>query len=166
MTPAEDDTVAQFAADLRALRLGVNSPTLRRLEHDTGISKSVLSEAFNGRHLPSLRTTARIAQACNADPGAWVQRRDALVITLSRQGVPLDAVLTPTVSTPVSAELGRTHVLRRSTVVMFAIATVVLSVVLSIGLSTVFAHQVLTGAHAGAPTLHSTVIDARAPLPA
>jgi hypothetical protein len=45
---------------------------------ETGISRSVLSEAFAGRLLPSARTVDGIARACGAAPGPWVDRRDAL----------------------------------------------------------------------------------------
>ncbi|KAA9150060.1 DUF2690 domain-containing protein [Microbacterium lushaniae] len=72
------DSVAQFVADLRKLRLAAGSPTLARLQHDTGISRTVLSEAFSGRHLPSTRTVDGIARACGGDPAAWIDRRDAL----------------------------------------------------------------------------------------
>jgi len=72
------DSVAQFVADLRKLRLAAGSPTLARLQHETGISRTVLSEAFSGRQLPSTRTVDGIARACGGDPAAWIDRRDAL----------------------------------------------------------------------------------------
>ena len=55
MNRVEDD-VSAFAADLRRLRLHADNPTLTRLQHTSGVSKSVLSEALAGRHLPSVRT--------------------------------------------------------------------------------------------------------------
>ncbi|WP_395245232.1 helix-turn-helix domain-containing protein [Agromyces sp. MMS24-K17] len=76
--PTEPDSTTRFAADLRALRLAADSPTLARLQHDTGISKTVLSSAFNGRQLPSARTVDRIVRACGGDAALWIQRRDAL----------------------------------------------------------------------------------------
>lgn len=72
------DSVARFAADLRQIRLEAESPTLVRLQHDTGISKSVLSDAFTGQQLPSARTVAGIVRACGGDPRTWLERRDEL----------------------------------------------------------------------------------------
>ncbi|MEZ3160516.1 DUF2690 domain-containing protein [Microbacterium sp. BWT-B31] len=73
-----DDGIALFAADLRRLRLEADSPTLTKLQSGTGISRSVLSDAFAGRQLPSARTVDGIVRACGADPRSWVDRRDAL----------------------------------------------------------------------------------------
>lgn len=72
------DTVARFAADLRQLRLEADSPTLTKLQNQTSISKSVLSDAFAGRQLPSARTVDRVVRACGAEPRSWLERRDAL----------------------------------------------------------------------------------------
>lgn len=78
-TPEDEaDPIAEFAADLRRLRLEAESPTLARLQTETGISRSVISEAFGGRQLPSARTVDGIVRACGSDPRAWVDRRDAL----------------------------------------------------------------------------------------
>ncbi|MEQ6896526.1 DUF2690 domain-containing protein [Microbacterium sp. KR10-403] len=77
-TDSPSDSIGRFAADLRALRLDAESPTLARLQNDAGISKSVLSEAFAGRQLPSARTVDRLVRALGADAPAWVRRRDEL----------------------------------------------------------------------------------------
>jgi len=77
-TDSPSDSIGRFAADLRALRLDAESPTLARLQNDAGISKSVLSEAFAGRQLPSARTVDRLVRALAGDAAAWVQRRDEL----------------------------------------------------------------------------------------
>lgn len=84
------DSVAQFVADLRKLRLAAGSPTLARLQHETGISRTVLSEAFSGRQLPSTRTVDGIARACGGDPAAWIDRRDALA-QARRPAAPADS---------------------------------------------------------------------------
>lgn len=84
MTAAPDaDSIAEFAAALRALRLEAGSPTLSRLQHETRISRSVLSEAFAGRRLPSARTVDGIVRIFAADGGAWVRRRDAIVAVVA-----------------------------------------------------------------------------------
>jgi hypothetical protein len=72
------DSLALFTADLRRMRLDADSPTLARLQHDTDISRTVLSNAFSGHRLPTARTVDRIARACGGDPRAWVARRDEL----------------------------------------------------------------------------------------
>lgn len=73
-----NESVEQFASDLRRLRLNAGSPTLEKLQNETGISKSVLSSAFKGKQLPSARTVDAIARACDADADEWIARRDAL----------------------------------------------------------------------------------------
>lgn len=73
-----DDSVQQFAKDLSRLRLQAENPTLARLQTETGISRTVLSEAFSGAKLPTARTVDGIVRACGDDPGPWLDRRDAL----------------------------------------------------------------------------------------
>jgi hypothetical protein len=80
------DSTAEFAADLRALRLDAGSPTLARLQHEAGISTTVLSDAFAGRTLPSARTVDRIVRALGGDSVEWVRRRDALGSTIAETG--------------------------------------------------------------------------------
>lgn len=87
---AEPDSIARFAADLRSLRLEADSPTLARLQNETGISRTVLSDAFRGIRLPSVRTVDRIVRACGEDPAVWIRRRDRLA--RERQAVPSDPV--------------------------------------------------------------------------
>lgn len=72
------DSVERFAADLRKLRLGAGSPTFKRLQTQTGVSRTVLSEALAGRQLPSPRTLEGIVRACGGASDAWLDRRDAL----------------------------------------------------------------------------------------
>lgn len=72
------DSVSGFAADLRKLRLEADNPTLARLQAETGISRTVLSDAFAGRQFPSARTVDGIVRACGGDLHYWLDRRDAL----------------------------------------------------------------------------------------
>lgn len=72
------DSVDRFAADLRRLRVDAGTPTYDRLRSETGISKSVLTEAFAGRSLPSARTVDAIVRTCNGSTDDWLARRDAL----------------------------------------------------------------------------------------
>lgn len=72
------DSVERFAADLRELRLSAGDPKLLALSERTGVSKSVLSEAFSGRRLPTERTVVRVVEDLGGDRDAWVARRTAL----------------------------------------------------------------------------------------
>lgn len=74
----DDDSIESFAADLRALRLSKNQPTLDRLAREAHISRTVISETLNGRQFPSARTVDRIVRALGGDAAAWVARRDRL----------------------------------------------------------------------------------------
>ncbi|MCE6994596.1 hypothetical protein LZG04_07205 [Saccharothrix sp. S26] len=71
---ADDRDLGEFAADLRALRERAGSPTYRRLAHDAHYSAAALSEAANGRRLPSLAVTLAYVRACGGDVVAWEAR--------------------------------------------------------------------------------------------
>lgn len=108
-THAESDNAQRFAADLRRLRLDAGSPTLARLQAETGISRTVLSEAFAGRQLPSARTVDGIVRVCGGEPTAWIDRRDSLAGVGSGAGPavePETAVAAPT-HMPPRRTLGR-----------------------------------------------------------
>ena len=77
-TAAEPDSIEKLATDLRLLRVAAGSPTLASLQHSTGISRTVLSDAFTGKQLPSARTVDGIVRACKDDPVGWLRRRDSL----------------------------------------------------------------------------------------
>ncbi len=72
------DSVDAYAADLRKLKLDAGSPTLARLQSETGISRTVLSDAFAGKGMPSERTIASIVDALGGDPEPWLARRNEL----------------------------------------------------------------------------------------
>lgn len=78
VTDRSNDSVNQFASDLRRLRLEADNPTLARLQAETGISRTVVSEALAGRQLPSARTVDGIVRVCGGDVPSWLDRRDAL----------------------------------------------------------------------------------------
>lgn len=73
------DSPERFAADLRALKLASGDPTLLALESRTGISKSVLSEAFSGKRLPTEKTVRVLTTELGADSTAWLTRRQELI---------------------------------------------------------------------------------------
>lgn len=91
------DTVEQFAADLRKLRIAAGTPTYEVLSSQTGISKSVLAAAFSGKSVPSARTVAAVTRAFGAEMDAWLERRDALAGAQRALEPPLDDA-TPAVS--------------------------------------------------------------------
>ncbi|PSL53187.1 WD40 repeat protein [Saccharothrix carnea] len=66
--------LGEFAADLRALRERAGGPTYRRLARDAHYSAAALSEAANGRRLPSLAVTLAYVRACGGDVVAWEGR--------------------------------------------------------------------------------------------
>ena len=72
------DTLTVFAEALRDLRLKAGNPTLAALSARTGISKSVLSVAFNGGGLPTERTVLELVGALGGDQAEWRARREAL----------------------------------------------------------------------------------------
>ncbi|MFD0206743.1 MULTISPECIES: nSTAND1 domain-containing NTPase [Saccharothrix] len=71
---AESRELGEFAADLRALRERAGGPTYRRLARDAHYSAAALSEAANGRRLPSLAVTLAYVRACGGDVVAWEGR--------------------------------------------------------------------------------------------
>ena len=77
------DTLGRFAADLRELRHTSGNPTLQSLSLTTHVSKSVLSDAFAGKRMPSANTVRRLAQALDADEEAWERRRERLTAAVS-----------------------------------------------------------------------------------
>ncbi|MFK4789963.1 DUF2690 domain-containing protein [Microbacterium sp. ZW T5_56] len=74
----ENDSAAAFSVDLRRLRLAADQPTLDTIARAAGISRTILSETFNGKALPSARTIDRVVRYLGADPAPWLERRDRL----------------------------------------------------------------------------------------
>lgn len=83
----EQPTVQAFAAALTELRAAAGRPTLVSLERRTGVSKTVLSDAFAGRRLPTERTVEAIAVALDADVAEWTARRRELEDSMREQPV-------------------------------------------------------------------------------
>lgn len=113
-----DDSVSEFAAALRTLRLSASNPTLFRLQHATGISKTVLSDAFSGKRLPSARTVNGIVLACDGDPAEWIARRDRLARTRG-------AEIAPTEPLAIGTGQHNPRRLRSRTILMMAAAFVI-----------------------------------------
>ncbi|WP_068483005.1 helix-turn-helix domain-containing protein [Pseudoclavibacter helvolus] len=82
------DSPSSFASDLQALREQAGKPTIMRLANETGISKSVVGDAFAGNRLPTEKTVARLVKALGAEPDAWLERRSALATLASAEASP------------------------------------------------------------------------------
>ncbi|QAY71444.1 DUF2690 domain-containing protein [Xylanimonas protaetiae] len=76
--PETDNTVEHLANDLRTLRSGAGNPTLEALARRTGISKTVLSDAFAGKRLPTARTVAAVVRELGGDVEEFAARRAGL----------------------------------------------------------------------------------------
>lgn len=66
--------LAEFAAQLRALREQAGRPTYKRLEKVAGFSASTLSEAAGGAKFPTWDVTLAYVTACGGDAGRWRDR--------------------------------------------------------------------------------------------
>lgn len=64
-----------FAAELRALRMRAGNPKyLSMARRSGGVSRTALSEAAGGDHVPTWRTVEGYVRACGADPVKWLPR--------------------------------------------------------------------------------------------
>jgi WD40 repeat protein len=79
------DEVLAFAADLRALRAGAGNPPYRELGRRANYSAAALSEAANGRKLPSLAVTVAYAAACGGDRVEWESRWRSLATEIAAE---------------------------------------------------------------------------------
>jgi hypothetical protein len=69
-----DGPLLRFAADLRRLREMAGRPAYRELGRRAHYSAAALSDAANGRKLPSLAVTKAYVAACNGDVAEWERR--------------------------------------------------------------------------------------------
>ena len=77
--PSTAGAAAEISAEIRRLRLAAGSPTLAHLQHETGISRTVISDALRGTTMPSARTIDALVRALGADPQPLLERRDAII---------------------------------------------------------------------------------------
>ena len=78
-----DGPVAAFATELRALRARAGDPKFATMARRSGRSKTALSEAVGGRHLPRWETVVGFVEACSEDPETWRARWDGVRATSS-----------------------------------------------------------------------------------
>lgn len=67
----DDPQLLAFAHDLRCLREEAGSPSYRQLAKQAHYSASALSQAANGRVMPSLGVTLGFVKACGGDVAEW-----------------------------------------------------------------------------------------------
>lgn len=135
---AEASSVEEFAAALSELRTAAGRPTLVALERRTGVSKTVLSDAFAGRRLPTERTVEAIASALDADVAEWTRRRRELEESLRPQ-------------VAVGAEAPAYPVVRRRSALLAAAGAFVLGVVGTAGVVAALPDEVPDASGRGAP---------------
>ena len=121
-TAAEgDDSLEEFTSDLCALRKDAGDLTLAAIERKSGVSKTVLSDAFNGKSLPTARTIEGITYALGANAEEWLERRRTL-----------EAALRP--ERPATPTPSATHsMLRTRTAVLLAAGCAALTFALTLG---------------------------------
>ncbi|WP_433726509.1 helix-turn-helix domain-containing protein [Nocardia sp. CA-129566] len=79
--------VQAFAAELRKLRAGAGDPKYLQMARMTGRSRTALSEAAGGDHLPTWETTEAFVKACGADIGTWRLRWERVQEQMSPWGI-------------------------------------------------------------------------------
>ncbi|MDX3661243.1 hypothetical protein PV646_28395 [Streptomyces sp. ID05-26A] len=75
--------LVEFAADLRLLRTKAGTPSYRDMGSTAHYSATTLSEAANGRKLPSLAVTLAFVRACDGDDVEWEQRWHSIAASLN-----------------------------------------------------------------------------------
>lgn len=136
--------IAEFAAELRRLRLEAGSPTLAHLRHRTGISRTVISDALSGRSLPTERTVDALVRAFDEDPAPALQRR----ADLARRATPSGLAAAPVEATE-STE--RPHGFSRRGAVLLSLGTFLAGSLVTLG--GVAAVTALTTPPPGAPQI-------------
>ncbi len=69
-----DDSLAQFAEDLRQLRHHADDISYRSLAERVDVSPSALSQAASGRKLPTWNVTRAFVKGCGGDEKVWYEQ--------------------------------------------------------------------------------------------
>jgi len=72
--PEDGGEIVAFARDLRRLRERAGGPSYRELARRTNYSPSALSQAANGRSLPTLPVALAFVRGCGGAPQEWEER--------------------------------------------------------------------------------------------
>jgi hypothetical protein len=76
--PPPDYDLATFVEQLRQLRAKAGGPSLRTLEAAVHYSRTTISDAINGKTLPSLPVTLALASFLGGDQSEWERRWHAV----------------------------------------------------------------------------------------
>ncbi|HEX6526198.1 MAG TPA: helix-turn-helix domain-containing protein [Streptosporangiaceae bacterium] len=129
-----DPHLLAFADDLRRLRQQAGSPSYRQLARQAHYSPSALSQAANGRAMPTLEVTLGFVRACGGDVADWERRWQALNAAInvngqeSRDGVPEILECAPGSDAPRTRQPVFRYLRIGLTVVTFAVASTDLAV--------------------------------------
>src|SRR4051794_30280722 len=98
---------AAFAMQLRALRVAAGSPKYLQMARRTGRSRTALTEAAGGDHVPQWETVEAYVRACGGDPAEWTTRWEQARAAASRnaRGMPLAPHRHPAPEASEAAEL-------------------------------------------------------------
>jgi len=69
-----DDSLAQFAENLRQLRRDADEISYRSLAERANVSPSALSQAASGRKLPTWNITRAFVKGCDGDEESWYEQ--------------------------------------------------------------------------------------------
>ncbi|MFB8276940.1 hypothetical protein [Nocardia colli] len=81
-----NNPIHAFAAELRQLRAEAGNPKYLQMQRMSGRSRTALSEAAGGDHVPTWETTEAFVRACRGDVGAWLLKWESVQDQLSRFG--------------------------------------------------------------------------------
>lgn len=92
---SDDDPLVVFALELRALRdrKGSAAPSVITISRDTGLARSTIYAALNGKRLPSREVLVILVAAWGGDGAEWVKKRSEVEVKLSDAGKPQLATL-------------------------------------------------------------------------
>ncbi|OLZ51151.1 hypothetical protein BS329_18090 [Amycolatopsis coloradensis] len=120
----------QFALDLRKLREDAGSPKFLQMARRSGKSRTALSEASGGDHLPTWETVSAYVSACGEDPDPWLPRWEAVREELKERRVDKPAETTTPVRELADTPPRPKKRIRRSLIGLAAVCAVVALVVL------------------------------------
>ncbi|WP_280447093.1 helix-turn-helix domain-containing protein [Nocardia brasiliensis] len=81
-----NNLIHAFAAELRQLRAEAGNPKYLQMQRMSGRSRTALSEAAGGDHVPTWETTEAFVRACGGDVGAWLLKWESVQDQLSQSG--------------------------------------------------------------------------------
>lgn len=90
--PGPHPALEQFKSALRALRIDAGNPPYREMTRTTGFGRTVLSQALNGRTVPTWPVVEALVSTFGASVREWRTRWSATVNAVQAQAPPENAV--------------------------------------------------------------------------